>query len=79
MASLDKEEESLSDEIEDNEPEPHVNHNVQVIHDVQDGRNIKIYNMEGKEEKLQLLVKMCQNQERKGSQKVWMIIFYLSF
>ena len=52
MASLDIEEESLPDEVEDNESEPNLNYNVQAIQDVQGERNINIYNMEGKEEKL---------------------------
>ena len=52
MARSDIEEESLSDEIEDDESEPNGNHDVQTIQDVQDERNVNIYNMEGKEEKL---------------------------
>ena len=52
MASLDIEEESLPDEVEDNESEPNLNYNIQAIQDVQGERNINIYNMEGKEEKL---------------------------
>ena len=52
MASLDIEEESLPDEVEDNESEPNLNYNVQAIQDVQGERNINIYNMEGEEEKL---------------------------
>ena len=51
MARLDIEE-GLSDEIEDDESEPNGNHNVQAIQDVQEEKNINIYNMEGKEEKL---------------------------
>ena len=52
MANLDIEEESLPDEVEDNEFEPNLNYNVQAIQDVQGERNINLYNMEGKEEKL---------------------------
>ena len=52
MASLDIEEESLPDEVEDNESKPNLNYNVQAIQDVQGERNINIYNVEGKEEKL---------------------------
>ena len=52
MARLDIEEESLSDEIEDDESEPNGNRDFQAIQDVQDERNTNIYNMEGKEEKL---------------------------
>ena len=52
MARSDIEEESLSDEIEDDESEPNGNHDVQTIQDVQDERNVNICNMEGKEEKL---------------------------
>ena len=51
MARLDIEE-GLSDEIEDDESEPNGNHDVQAIQDVQEEKNINIYNMEGKEEKL---------------------------
>ena len=52
MARSDIEEESLSDEIEDDESEPNGNHDVQTIQDVQEEKNINIYKMEGKEEKL---------------------------
>ena len=50
MARSDRE--GLSDEIEDDESEPNGNHDVQAIQDVQDEKNINIYNMEGNEEKL---------------------------
>lgn len=43
---------SLSDEIEDDESEPNEIDDAQAVQDVQDKRVIKIYNMEGKEEKL---------------------------
>ena len=53
MASSDIEEESLPDEIEeDNGSEPNLNYDVQAIQDVQNEREIKICNMAGKEEKL---------------------------
>lgn len=52
MASLDIGEESLADEIEDDEPEPNVNHDVQAIQDVQDERKSKIYDIKGKKGKL---------------------------
>ena len=50
MARSDRE--GLWDEIEDDESEPNGNHDVQAIQDVQDEKNINIYNMEGNEEKL---------------------------
>ena len=50
MARSDRE--ALWDEIEDDESEPNGNHDVQAIQDVQDEKNINIYNMEGNEEKL---------------------------
>lgn len=43
---------SLPDEIEDDESEPNEIDDAQAVQDVQDKRVIKIYNMEGKEEKL---------------------------
>ena len=53
IASSDIEEESLPDEIEEDDgSEPNSNYDVQAIQDVQNEREIKIYNMEGKEEKL---------------------------
>ena len=52
MVSSDIEEESLPDEVEENESEPNLNYNVQAIQGVQGERNINIYNMEGKDEKL---------------------------
>lgn len=50
MARSDRE--GLWDEIEDDESELNGNHDVQAIQDVQDEKNINIYNMEGNEEKL---------------------------
>ena len=65
MASSDIEEESLSDEIqEDDESEPNLNYNVQAIQDVQNERETKIYNMEGKEEKLLQTKKVAITDEK---------------
>ena len=50
MARSDRE--GLWDEIEADESELNGNHDVQAIQDVQDEKNINIYNMEGNEEKL---------------------------
>ena len=75
-------EESLPDEIEDDESKPNLNYDVQVFQDDQGEREIKIYNMEGKEEKLPQPKNVAITDERvtksrkKGGQEVWMIIFH---
>ena len=77
-------EESLPDEIEeDDESEPNLNYDVQTFQDDQGEREIKIYNMEGKEEKLPQPKKVAitdkkvpKSRNKRGGQEVWMIIFH---
>ena len=58
-------EESLPDEIEeDDESEPNLNYDVQAFQDDQGEREIKIYNMEGKEEKLSQPKKVAITDEK---------------